>query len=339
MGMLRASMPAELGGHGVDAFTWGVTLETVGYLCEDGSLPLVVSLYAAVANALWACGSPTIRDRFVAPMAAGERFGAFAYTENADAFSFRSTATQRGGGWVLQGDKEMVTGGQMADTFMTYLRMESGDLGVFVIDREDPGVEVRPVEVAGLRAAGLASLHLRDVEVPADRLVVETDGLGHVQQFLNDRRGLLVCGPLGRMRAIVERVAAHANATVRYGQPVATLPNVQSAIGRMAARVHAARAVTHHGLAGTRRADRDRVLDPGTAVAKHFVVDAAVAVAQDALRIVGGAGYQIQNHYERYLRDFIGGIAGGGAQDILEVNLGARVCAEVERAHRFGEKA
>ena len=73
-----------------------------------------------------------------------------------------------------------------------------------------------------------------------------------------------------------------------------------------------------------------------TTVAKHFVVDAAVAVAQDALRIVGGAGYRVEHHYERYLRDFVGGFAGGGTQDLLEVNLGAQVCAEVDRMDRFG---
>lgn len=337
LGLLNYSLPRELGGGGADAFAWGVALEQVGYLCVDGSFPLVLSLHAAVAHAILRGASPMMLERYVVPMIQGRRLGCFAYTEGADAFSFRSTAVRRGDRWILDGDKQLVTGGAHGDVFMTYVRRtDHDDLAVFLVERDDPGVSVEPVEVAGLRAAGLSALRLRAVEVPDERMLVPTDGISHAQLFLNDRRGLLVCGPLGRMRGIVEEVARTVQQTVRYGQPVSSLPNVQATLGRMFVAVEAAQAMVHRALWGMRRPDRNPIFDASMAAAKHFVIEQAIAVATAALRLTGSAGFLRGNHYERYLRDFHGGIAGGGAQDILEVNLGAHLTSEVAR-RRDGE--
>ena len=338
LGLLGYSLPRELGGGGADPFAWGVVLEQVGYLCRDGSFPLVLSLHAAVAHAILRSASPELLERHVVPMLEGRRFGCFAYGDGTAAFSFRSTAARRGDRWILDGDKQLVTGGAHGDVFMTYLRRDDhDDLAVFLVERDDPGVSVEPVEVAGLRAAGLSRLRLRGVEVPDDRMLVPTDGISHAQLFLNDRRGLLVCGPLGRMRGIVEEVARSVQHTVRYGRPVTELPNVQATLGRMFVAVQAAQAMLHRALWRTRRADRNPIFDATMAAAKHFVVEQAIAVATAALRLTGGEGFLRGNHYERYLRDFCGGIAGGGAQDILEVNLGAHVSSEVARASRGDE--
>ncbi len=334
LGLSNYSLPRELGGGGADPFAWGVMLEEVGYLCEDSSLPLVLSLYAAVAAAIDRRASPEQKERYVRPMARGERFGCFAYTDGTDAFSFRSTATKKGDRWILDGEKHLVTGGVRGDVFMTYVRRDNDDLAVFLVEREDPGVTVEPVEVAGLRAAGLARLHLSGVELPEERLLVPADGISHAQLFLNDRRGLLVCGPLGRMRAILEKIAGSLATTVRYGRPLADLPNVQATLGRMFVAVRTARAIAHRALEGMRRADRNPIFDAEMATAKYFVIEQSIAVATDALRLAGTSGYLREAHYERYLRDFHGGIAGGGAQDILEVNLGAHVSSMVEQRRR-----
>lgn len=334
LGLSSYSMPRELGGGGADAFAWGVMLEEIGYLCEDGSFPLVLSLYAAVANAIHRSASPALVERYVVPMVRGRCFGSFAYTEGADAFSFRSTAVRRGDRWILDGHKLMVTGGTRADVFMTYVRRENGDLAVFLVDRDDPGVSVEPLEVAGLRAAGLACVRMSSVALPDERMLVPADGISHAQLFLNDRRGLLVCGPLGRMRAILEKVAGFVARTERYGRPLADLPSVQASLGRMFVAVQTARAMAHQALGGMRRADRNPIFDAQMGATKYFVVEQAIAVGTAAMRLVGGSAYLRDEHYERYLRDFYGGIAGGGAQDILEVNLGAYVSSMVEQRRR-----
>lgn len=335
LGLLNYSMPRALGGGGADLFRWGVVLEELGYHCEDGSFPLVLSLHAAVANTIYQAASPAVAERVVAPLVRGERFACFAYSDGADAFSFRSTARKKGDRYLLDGDKQLVTGGVGGDVFMTYVRREQGDdLAVFLVERDDPGVTIEPVEISGLRAAGMARLRLDGVELPEERMLVPFDGVSHAQLFLNERRGLLVCGPLGRMRAIVEEVVTSLQQTTRYGQPLCDLANVQATVGRMHIAVQTARAMAHRALHGFRCAGRSTVFDPDMAVAKHYVIEQAISVATSALRVTGGRGYMRHNHYERYLRDFHGGIAGGGAQDILEVNLGAYVSSMLGRRHR-----
>lgn len=334
LGLLNYSIPRALGGGGADLFRWGVVLEELGYHCEDGSFPLVLSLHAAVANAIHQAASPAVAERVVAPLVRGERFACFAYSDGTDAFSFRSTAKKKGDRYLLDGDKQMVTGGLEGDVFMTYVRREDNDdLAVFLIERDDPGVTIEPVEVSGFRAAGMARLRFEGVELSEERMLVPFDGISHAQLFLNDRRGLLVCGLLGRMRAIVEDVAVSVGQTMRYGRPLSELTSVQATLGRMHVAVETARAMAHRALHGFRHADRSSVFDPDMAVAKYYVIEQAITVATSALRVTGGCGYMRHSNYERYLRDFHGGIAGGGAQDILEVNLGAYLSSMLGRRH------
>lgn len=335
LGLLAMAIPEEYGGGGVDPLTWGAVLEELGYLSEDGAFPLLVSLRVAVTTAIAQTGRADFLERYVKPMMAGDRAGAFAYTEDADAFSFKATAASTDEGLVLNGDKVLLTGGATADTFMTYVRdIHTDDLLAVIVERDDPGVELRPAQVSGLRSAGLCSLRLDEVRVPASRVLAAADGLGHVQRFLNSRRALLICGVLGRMRAIIEDCARTLQDTVRYGQPVAEFQNVQATLGRLYIDLEASRAIVYRALHRASLGITDPEFDPLTSAAKHFVAERAIATAATALRLLGSRGYLAQNPYERYMRDFTGLIPGAGSQDLLEINLGARVVRESSRGRK-----
>jgi len=332
LGLLAMAMPEAIGGGDADPVAWGAVLEELGYLSEDSSFTLLVSLRVAVATTILHSGRTDFEERYVRPMMAGDRAGALAYTEDADAFSFKSVAEREGDDFVITGEKFLVTGGATADTFMTYVRdSETDDLLVFLLEREDTGVELRPVEVSGFRSAGLCSLSLDRVKVPASRLLAAEDGLGHAQRFLNARRALLVCGFLGRMRAILEDCAASLHHTVRYGRPLTEFQNVQSTLGRMYINVEASRAFVHHALRQASRGETDPVFDPLTSAAKHFAVEQAIDTVTMALRLLGGRGYLKENSYERSLRDFMGLISGAGAQDLLQIGLGDLVIRKCAR--------
>jgi alkylation response protein AidB-like acyl-CoA dehydrogenase len=336
LGLLAMAMPEASGGGGADPVAWGAVLEELGYLSDDSSFTLLVSLRVAVAATILESGRTDFEERYVGPMMAGDRAGAFAYTEDADAFSFKSVAERDGDDFILTGEKFLVTGGATADTFMTYVRdSATDDLLAFLVEREDAGVELRPVEVSGFRSAGLCSLSLDRVKIPASRLLAAEDGLGHAQRFLNARRALLVCGSLGRMRAILEDCAASLHDTVRYGRPLTEFQNVQVLLGRMYINVEASRAFVYRALRQASRGETDPVFDPLTSAAKHFVVEQAIDTVTMALRLLGGRGYLKKNLYERSLRDFAGLISGAGAQDLLEIGLGDLV---VRKCARAGER-
>lgn len=337
-GMLAASLPQDVGGGGLDTEAWGRALERIGYACDDASFALLVSLYAGVANAVFETGRADLVDRYVRPFVAGDCLMSFAYTENADPFSFQSTVRRDGDQLVLNGEKRMVTGGQQADVFVVYVRdEETGDLSVVMLERDDAGVRVEPVGVMGVRSAGLARLRFSEVRVPEWRAVQHGDGLSHVQRFLNRRRVILCSAVVGRMKRLVEHVIDDVTERSRYGRRVADMQNVQAAVGRMAVHVETAKRTLYWALKEARDAPADAHWTPAIAVAKYAITESALAVSQAALRITGGGGYTNEGRFERDVRDFHALLAGAGAQDILEVDLGANAISSRDRERRYEE--
>jgi len=334
LGLFGYLLPHELGGSGGDRRTFGLLLEQLGYFCDEIEYGSLLSLYADIPTVVAEAGRPELIERYVLPMSQGRCFGTFAYTERTDPFDLHCRVTRTTGGYVLDGEKCLQTGGHLAHVFLTYVRNEQDDLQVFLVERTDPGVLVEPVATTGFRAAGLTRLTLRQVTLPSDRLLVRVDGLSHAQRFLNHRRLFVVCPMVGRMKALIESCAAHLSGVVRYGRPLTQQQAVQAKLGRMLIRYEGARALLHDALA--RWAGVHNPLhEPVVSAAKYTIVENAIAVAMDAVGLAGWLGYSRELPYERYLRGFMAGIAGQTAQDVLELLLGDEVVARAEFAQHM----
>jgi alkylation response protein AidB-like acyl-CoA dehydrogenase len=333
LGLLAYSLPPELGGSGANTLEWGLVLEELGYLCEDGSFPYFLSVRATVAATLYESGRPDIIDRYARPMVRGERFGAFAFTDGTDPFSFRTLAKPCDDGtFVLDGEKQFTTGGLTADCYLVYARdARTNDILVFLIERDDAGVSVAPLDLHGCRTAGLCTLRLEQVPVPRERILVAADGLSHAQRFLNRRRILLACGPVGRMRAMLEACVNHLDSSIRYGRPLTEMQAVQASIGRMTASVQACRAVLHTALARQDSDDYDPLWDAEITAAKYFITEQVNAFCSDLFRLTGGYGYTNAAAFGRFQRDVTGLFAGAGAQGTLEVDLGIMTIERITR--------
>ncbi|MDT8997723.1 acyl-CoA dehydrogenase family protein [Paucibacter sp. APW11] len=329
-GLLGASLPRSVGGLGMSLPCWGRVLERVGYLCDDASFTLNISLFQAVANMLLASGNEQLIDRYVRPVCTGERLPAFAYTEDGDAFTLKSSFRAHGGDYLASGSKVMVTAGAMADSYMTYLRNDAtGDMAVVMIDRDSRGLRVEPIATMGLRASGLAALHFDAVRVPREQVITLENGLEHVQAFLNPRRAMLCCAPVGRMQRIVDECARMLAETERYGAPLTSMQLVQARLGRMQMKTLSSRALVDAALGGLDAQPGSDLFGEAISTAKHQITEHAIAVALESIRLTGARGYACNQHLERYLRDFCGMLSGAGAQDVLEVNLGAIAAARV----------
>ncbi len=339
LGMTTFGLPADIGGAGRDVVAWGRLLEEVGYLCQDSALPFVVSLRASVIKTLYRTGRADLIDRYVMPMVHGARAPAFAYTDGTDAFSFRTTATRKAGGYILDGEKLFVTGGATADTYMVYAAAAgsgASDLQVFLVEREDPGVLASDVPLSGLRSAGISHLALKQVFVEEHRVIAAADGLSHVQAFLNQRRIYLACPILGRMQAVLEDCIVALSEKIRYGNSLTAMQNVQAQLGRMVVALETSRATLYRALERQASDAFDPYWDALGCVAKSYVVDQGIGLVQIAQRLLGGDGYLRSMHYERYLRDFGGYIPGGGSQDTLTVDLGVHaISAALSRRSRL----
>jgi acyl-CoA dehydrogenase len=340
VGLFGSPLPKAIGGQGLDLLHWGLVLEQVGYLSDDYSFPTLLGLRTAIAGAIYDSQRADLIERYAAPMARGDLAGALAYSDGHDPFSFRTQIKKKGSAFVLDGEKILVTGGSDADVFMTYAQEESGDLVVALIERSDPGVTTEVVPVVGLRALGLSSLKFVDTPIPPERIMVARDGLSHSQIFLNARRALLCCAPLGGMTAIFEYCIHALGETVRYGQTLLEMQNVQAQLGRMYIDIEASRALLYSSLerATLREAGYEALFDPVVSAAKHFAASRAADLTATAFRLLGGKGYTRASKVERFLRDTYGLMAGGGAQDIIEIELGIAAAKEAQDRLRRGKK-
>ncbi|MGY0234156.1 acyl-CoA dehydrogenase family protein [Longispora urticae] len=333
-GLQALSLPQVAGGANVDALTWGMVLEQVGYRCEDSALALILNHQIDIARLICESGRSDLIESYAVPIAQGRCGAGIAYTEDADAYSFRTLLHRKGDGYVLNGHKSYITGGLISDVFLTYALDESGDMIACLVQRDDPGVTVTASEPMGMRTAGAASVTFDDVTLPAGRILESRDGLTHAQRFLSLQRLWIACAPLGRAQAVLEDCAAHLAGSVRYGEPVAELKNVQASLGRMFVAIESARVMLYHALGRVAAGNTEPVFDPIVSAAKYFAIEQIRFVLERALAVLGGHGYYGTTHLGRYMRDFAGLTLAAGTQDILEVNLGAGVVARAGRPSR-----
>ncbi|GAA2227137.1 acyl-CoA dehydrogenase family protein [Streptomyces nogalater] len=338
-GLQGLSLPPRIGGEGVDVLTWGMVLEQIGYLCEDSALPLIMNHQGDIARFICESGRADLIDKYAVPIARGECGAGIAYSEDADAFSFRTLLRRDRKGYILSGHKTYVTGGQLSDVFLVYALDEAGDMLACLVQHDDPGVSVTPAFPMGMRTAGAASVTFEDVPLSVDRILEATDGLTHAQRFLSSQRLWITCAPLGRSQAVLEDCAAHLASTLRFDTPVAELNNVEASLGRMYIAVESARAMLYHALGRVGAGYAEPIFDPVLSAAKCFAVEQVRSVVERAFGLQGGHGFYGTTHLGRYMRDFAGLAIAAGTQDILEVNLGAGVVARRARPSRTSRDA
>jgi alkylation response protein AidB-like acyl-CoA dehydrogenase len=338
-GVLAEPLPPAIGGGGADWRRWGQVLRRLAYLADELAWPFTISYQQSIARQLLRAGRPELVDRYVGPMMRGERFGGFCWSEGSDPFSFRTTADLEGGGWVVSGRKSPVTAAAWADFFLVYARDPGReDVVVVLVERGDAGVSTGPCRPMGLRAIGQATLQLDRVRVPGDRVLVASDGIGHGQVFLNERRIALACMAVGKLEALFEGMVADLADRRRYRQPVTEMQAVQAGLGRYWAALEAVRAMVDRML---RRLPPDQAgpagatWDPTVAATKYFVLEQMSAMLAIAQRLLGGTWYYDDEPFGRWMRDLQGFLPAAGTQATLEVDLGiwgaATAKAELQR--------
>ena len=333
LGIYTYSLPETWGGFGWGYAPWGKVLEKIGYLSRDVSFPFLISVRMSFINALLAVQRADINDIYMRDLIEGKKAGAFAYTENADAFSFLSCALpeKETEYYLLNGLKAIVTGAETADIFLMFVRGETADIQVFLVRADDPGVAVTPRAMHGCRSTGIASVEMVNVRVHKSRLLIATDGLSFAQRyFLNCRRALQTTLFLGRARAVIEATLGYLHTTVRHQRPLIDLQHVQALVGEMYILLESARTSVFYALHRQDRAESDPYWDSVSSSAKYQAVEAVNKIAALALNVTGGWGYSESSGIGRAQRDFASLIAGADPQEKLKVDIGIQKIHEIE---------
>lgn len=339
LGLIGFTSPKAIGGQGRTWEDWGHALEEIGYLCDDAGLPMLLSYRETTINLFYQSGlngREHLIERYARPAVSGEAFIGWLLTEEGgglplvignDKTRRRTTLTRHGDRYLLSGKKAASTGGMSCTSWIVYAATEDGsDTVAIMVERDDPGVEVVPLETQGMRSLGLAEVHLDNVALDADRIVAASDGVSHSQIFVNERRVTGSAWLLGRMRSLIERVIADSADKKRLGRSVLDFDTFQSGIGRMVIALETARSTAYRTFAEveTNRSEGTFIHNPMVAIAKYVSTECALEVARIAHRISGGHGYFRKYGIERYVRDFHGLLPILGGPDTVEALLGGR---------------
>lgn len=336
LGLMGFTVPQEVGGQSRRWRDWGWVLHEIGYLSQDTSFPMLLAYCGTVTKLLYETGRPDLIDRYVRPMARGECLGGFGWSEGHDPFSFTTTALKaESGGYILNGEKIPIANGLIGDVFMIFAaESRTKEVLCLLVESADPGVEISPYNAMGLRAAGLARVKFKDVRIPSQRVLVESDALSYGQRFLNERRLEMPCWALGKMRQLFERCVEDLSGRIRFRLPVVEMQAVQAAIGKMYISLETSRMVAADMLGRVDEENHDSLWDPPLAVSKCHVVEQALQLCRTIQDITGGAGVFEAGPYERGIRDLqcLNPIAGTIAT--LQTDLGILAVNDVRRLKR-----
>ncbi len=307
-GFLGITVPEEYGGLGLSYVGQALVLEEIARVSP--ALALSVGAHSNLfADNVARNASEAQRETFLPPVVSGEAIGALALTEpdaGSDAVAIRTRAERHGADYLLNGTKQFITNGPVADELLVYAKTAptSGARGIsaFLVRSKSPGFSVtRSLDKMGMRGSPTGELAFQDVRVPADQLVgSENGGVRIMMSGLNVERAVLAAIPVGILAECLERSTAYAREREQFGRKIGHFQLIQEKLANMYADLEASRLLLYAAL--QRVTDDPRSLR-AAAAALTFASEASTRAALEAVQIHGGYGYMRDLPLERLARD------------------------------------
>jgi alkylation response protein AidB-like acyl-CoA dehydrogenase len=308
LGFMGAYVPEHYGGSGLDVLSYVLVLEEINRACASTGV-LLCSHVSLAVDPILHFGSDAQKERYLPALAIGSKIGCFALSEPAsgsDAAAMRTSARRDGNGWVLNGTKNFITNGSIADIAVVFAQtdppLRGKGIAAFVVEKGTPGFSVGKLErKLGIRGSDTAQLVFQDCRVPAGNLLGELgEGFKIALSTLDGGRISIAAQAVGIARACLEDSLAYAKQREAFGKKIADFQAIQWMLADMATEIDAARLLTWRAAA-LKDAGQDHIL--AAAEAKLFASDIAVKAARDCVQIFGGYGYLKDFPAERHYRD------------------------------------
>lgn len=307
LGLFGITVPADLGGAGMDALAYALVMEELsrGYASVADQCGLVELL----GTLLTKHGTPAQQDRYLRPLLRAERRCAYAITEaeaGSDVSGIRTTATRTATGWRLDGGKLWIHNAPVCDFAAVLARTDKSaghrGMSIFLVDRDLAGFSVGQREhKMGQRASQVGALHFDGIELPADAMLgPEGRGFHMMMSVLDKGRIGIAALAVGIARAGLEAALPYALERRQFGRPIADNQGLQWLLADMAKDIQAARLLTWDAAA---RLDRGEPATMACSMAKLAAGDMAVAQTANAVQVFGGSGYIRGFEVERLYRD------------------------------------
>jgi alkylation response protein AidB-like acyl-CoA dehydrogenase len=332
LGLMGVQFPEVYGGAAMSAIDYCLCIEELARV--DPSVSLSVAAHNGLGPAHIAMfGTEAQKQKWLVPLARGEKLGAWALTEpnaGSDAAATRTTATREGECWVLNGAKTFITHGAGADVMvvMALTDRARGAKGIsaFVVERGTPGfLAGRKEDKLGMRASETTEVRFEQCRIPFDHLLGE-EGQGFINalQVLDAGRIGIAALSVGLAQGAFEAARSYALARRQFGQAIASFQAIQWKLADVATRIEAARLLTYRAAY---LKDRGRRTTLESAMAKLYASETAVRAAEESVQIHGGYGFVKDYPAEKYFRDVKLTTIGEGTSEIQRLGSARQLLA------------
>ena len=312
LGFLGIPVPKEYGGQGCDPLTYAMCVEELSKVC--GTTGVIVSAHTSLCcDPIQTYGTEEQKQKYLVPLAKGEKLGAFGLTEpgaGTDAQGQQTKAVLDGDEWVLNGSKIFITNGKEADIYVIFAvtgiiekrGKKVKEISAFIVEKGTPGFTFGTKEKKmGIRGSATYELIFTDCRIPKENLLGALGkGFGIAMHTLDGGRIGIAAQALGIAEGALESTIAYVQERKQFGRSIAAFQNTQFQIADMATKVEAAKMLVYKA-AMAKATQKSYSLE--AAMAKLYAAEVAMEVTTKAVQLHGGYGYTREYDVERMMRD------------------------------------
>ena len=307
-GFMGIPFPKAYGGQGCDNLAYAMAVEELSKAC--GTTGVVVSAHTSLCGSpIYMFGTEEQKQKYLVPLAKGEKVGAFGLTEpgaGTDAAGQQTKAVLIGDEYILNGTKLFITNGGMAETFVIFAMTDKskGTRGIstFIVERDFPGFGVGTEEKKmGIRGSSTCELIMEDCRVPKENLLgKEGEGFKIAMKTLDGGRIGIAAQALGIAQGAIDETVKYVGERKQFGKRIGSFQNTQFELADMQCDTDAARLLVYRAACSK---DEGQPYSHFAAMAKLFASEVSSDVTRRAVQLFGGYGYTRDYPVERMMRD------------------------------------
>ena len=316
-GFLGIPVPKEFGGQGCDPLTYIMCVEELSKVC--GTTGVIVSAHTSLCvDPIMTYGTPAQKEKYLVPLAKGEKLGAFGLTEpgaGTDAQGMQTKAVLDGDEWVLNGSKCFITNGKEADVYIIFAvtgKVEkrgriSKEISAFIVEKGTPGFSFGTKEKKmGIRASSTYELIFQDCRIPKENMLgAQGKGFGIAMHTLDGGRIGIAAQALGIAEGALELAINYTKERKQFGRSISAFQNTQFVLADLATKVEAAKMLVYKAAMKKDEYTRNPKISytVEAAMAKLYAAEVAMEVTTKSVQLHGGYGYIAEYDVERMMRD------------------------------------
>jgi alkylation response protein AidB-like acyl-CoA dehydrogenase len=335
LGLLGVPFPEDWGGAGGDTLMYAIAVEEISRAC--GSTGITLAAHTSLGTSpFYYFGTEEQKRKYLVPLARGEKIGAFGLSEanaGSDAAGTRTTAVLDGDYWVINGSKNWITSGSIADVVvlaaMTDKSKGAHGISNFIVEKGTPGFTYgKSEQKMGLRASTTSPLFFENCRIPKENILGHpNDGFKQFMQILDGGRISIGAMALGLAQAAYEAAIKYAAQRHQFGRPISDFQAIQFKLADMATQLDAARLLVYRSAW---LKDHKLPFAKEAAMAKLFASEIGERVCHQSIQIHGGYGYVEEYHVERYYRDIRLCEIGEGTSEIQRLVIARHLLREMK---------